>query len=184
MQHFLEAGVKGMKGHVLRFFLTTTHVVEETVTGRKMLSNRGNMIKEGVVDLLESVRLVCSVIIFNIFRFFHCLCPISAITSIMQHMILTSGAKLVNGEDTSFVVGDNVVKNVSNFEGIIKASSSIIMNRDGYYDFSRVSAHRSDKSSKESDQFVVRGCIIKVIVEITDMVFKGGINKAIVDFHA
>ncbi len=88
------------------------------------------MIKEGVADLLENVRLVRSIIIFSIFYFFPCLCSISSKISIFQNMVLISVAQLVSGEDVKFVVVDNGVKNVSNFEGIIKASSSTVFNRE------------------------------------------------------
>ncbi len=99
----------------------------------------------------------------------------------MQNMVLISGAQLVSGEDAKFVVDDNVVKNVSNFVGINKAchSSSIVVNRNGKFDFWRGCACSSHKSFKESDQFVVRGFIIKITIEITETVFKEGIDKAV-----
>ena len=103
----------------------------------------------------------------------------------MQNMVLISGAQFVNGESTSFIVGDNVVKYSSNIEGIIKAccSSATVVNMDGKRDFLGGPASNSNKTSKESDQFVIRGLMIKVIIEITDMIFKGGFNKAIADFY-
>ncbi len=70
MQH-LEAGVKELRSHVLRFFLNTMNVVEETVASSNGVSSGDNMIREGVGDLLESASLVRSIVIFNIFCFFH-----------------------------------------------------------------------------------------------------------------
>ncbi len=62
-QHFLEAGVKGLGGHDYRFFLATMHVMKKAEASGNRASSGGNMIKKGVADFWESVRLVHSIVI-------------------------------------------------------------------------------------------------------------------------
>ena len=53
--------------------------------------------------------------------------------------------------------GEQVVKHIGNFEGVIKTTSSTLINRDGKFDFPIGLACSSGKSSKEVNQFMFRG---------------------------
>ncbi len=64
MQRFLEAGVEGLWIHVLRFFLATAHVMEETVAVGNGVSSRSYIIQETVANFVERVFLVHSIGIF------------------------------------------------------------------------------------------------------------------------
>ncbi len=91
------------------------------------------LLKKRVADFEESVLLVCSIVMFNIFSIFHSASPIIVVVSIMQNMVLISGAQLFNGEGAGFVVGNNVIKDRSNIKSIIKlcCSSATVINGDG-----------------------------------------------------
>ncbi len=131
MQRFLEVGVKGLRGLVDWYFLSTMHVMKETIASSKRAAGKCNMIEKGVADLEESFGIVCSIVIFCIWSFCHILSQEGAVIWIMQNMVLVNGAQLFNREVVQFVVYDNVVKNVANFEGLIEASGSTIVEVDG-----------------------------------------------------
>ncbi len=79
------------------------------------------------------------------------------------------------------VVRDNIVKNIGNFEGKIEASvsSATVIERDGYFNFTRGLAHCSDNGPINTDRFVIGGFVIQITIEITEMVLKRGMDKAI-----
>ncbi len=125
------------------------HVMKKTVTSSNWASSRGYMVKKGVADFVEGVRLVCSVIIFNILCFFHGSCPEGVIVSIMQNIVLVSRAQLLNGEIVDGDINDNVVKHVGDFKSVIKTTSSTAINGDRNFDFPSGLACSSGKSSNE-----------------------------------
>ncbi len=73
------------------------------------------MVKKGVADFVEGVRLVRSIIIFYIFCSFHGSCLEGAIVGITQNMALVSRAQLLNEENVELIVSGNAVKHVGNF---------------------------------------------------------------------
>ncbi len=105
--------------------------MKTTVTSSNRVYGRCNMIKKGVTDLEEGVGLVHSIVIFCIWCFFHSLSPEGAIICIMQNMVWVSGTQMFNREVVKIVVHNNVVKNICNVKGIIKASGSTVINGDG-----------------------------------------------------
>ncbi len=60
----LEAVVKALRRHGDGFLFSTMHIMKKTVTSSNGVSGGCNMAKEGVVDLVEGVRFVHSVVIF------------------------------------------------------------------------------------------------------------------------
>ncbi len=56
--YFLEAGVKILRRHGLRFLISTTHVMEETVASSHGASSRSNLIKLGIADPVEGIGLL------------------------------------------------------------------------------------------------------------------------------
>ncbi len=96
MQHFLETSVKGLRGHGVRCFLSTMHVMEETIVSSNGASGGCNMIETGVADFVEGIGRVCSIVIFNIRCFLHGLRPDVLVVGITQNMILVSGTELLN----------------------------------------------------------------------------------------
>ncbi len=115
-----------------------------------------NMVKKGVADFVESVRLVHSNIIFDIWVFVHFMRPISAEVCILQDLVMTS----VLHEGGIGIFSDNIVKNIGNIKGIMKTSFSTIVGWDRYFDITWSFACMTDKSPKDSDCFVVGGFII------------------------
>ncbi len=85
-KNFLEVGVKGLGGRVYWFFLATMHVMDKTVANSNRASGRGNMIEKVVANFVESIRLVRSIIIFDILGFFHCAGPIILEVSILKDL--------------------------------------------------------------------------------------------------
>ncbi len=75
-------------------------------------------------------------------------------------MVLVSGAQLVNRDVIKIVINNNVAKLVGNFEGVIKTSSSTVVDGDREFDFTSGSAHISSNSTKKDDWFVAgRGVV-------------------------
>ncbi len=65
--HFLEVGVNRLRRHGDGFLFSIMHIMKKIVTSSNGGSGGGNMVKQGVTDIVEGIRLVYSVIIFNIF---------------------------------------------------------------------------------------------------------------------
>ncbi len=80
---------------------------------------------------MVGIGLVCSVVMFNILCFFHCLSSECMVIHMMQNMVLVIGAQLFNREVVEVVVYNDVVKNVCGFKGIIKACGSNVIEGDG-----------------------------------------------------
>ncbi len=112
---------------------------------------------------MESIRLVRSIIVFDILSFFRCMVPITLKVSILQDLCLVGVNELFHAESGGFIVSDNIVKNSGNFEGIVKTTFSTVVDGDGKLDITRIimggSACTSNKSSKKRDCFI-RGCFI------------------------
>ncbi len=70
-------------------------------------------------------------------------------------MVLVSLAQLLKGEVVEVVDDNHVVKPIGNLEGVIKASSSTILNGNGQPDFMCWLACISSNSPKKVDQIVV-----------------------------
>ncbi len=64
MHRFLEASVKSLRRHVLSFFLSTMHVMENTITSSNGASSGSSFIEEGAADPVEGIKLICFVVIF------------------------------------------------------------------------------------------------------------------------
>ncbi len=131
--------------------------MEETVSSHNGVSGRANIVKKRCCKFCgrqQAAMLCCH---FNILCFFHSFCPEGVIISITQNMVLISREKLLNGEIVGFIINEDGVKHVGNFEGVIKTTSSTIVNGDGKFDFLSVFACSSGESSKKVNQFVIRG---------------------------
>ncbi len=100
-------------------------------------------------------------------------------------MILISRNQGFVSSDMLVVVGDGAVKSIGNFEGEIKAcfSCATIVNGDGCFKFTRGLACCSNNSPINIDRFVIWGFVVQIIIEITEMVFKRGIDQALANFH-
>ncbi len=98
MQWFMEVSVNGLRGHVLRFFLSPMHALEGTIASEDGASGRCNMIKKHVAHFEEGVGLVHSIIVVNMMCFLHGLSSGGLIICIMQNMLLVIGTQLFNQE--------------------------------------------------------------------------------------
>ncbi len=72
-------------------------------------------------------------------------------------MVFVSGNHLFNQDNVEFFVDDNVIKNVGNLEGVIKTTSSTVVNRDRKVKFPSGFACSLGKSTKKSKKFVLGG---------------------------
>ncbi len=77
---------------------------------------------------------------------------------------------MLDRDNVEFIVYDNVVKNVGNFEGVIETTGSTIIDGERKSEFPCGLACSLGKSIKESDQFVIRGVVVKVTIEVTNVV--------------
>ncbi len=89
---------------------------------------------------------------------------------------------ILNQDNVEFIVYDNVIKNVGNFEGVSETTGSTVVNGDRKFEFSCGLACSSGKSTKKSNRFVIRGVVVKITIEVTEMVFEGRVNM-VVAFH-
>ncbi len=59
---------------------------------------------------------------FNVFFFVHGIFPEILISAIMQHLVMASGAQLVNRDVIKIDINNDVIKLIANLEGVIKTS--------------------------------------------------------------
>ncbi len=85
-------------------------------------------------------------------------------------------------DNVEFIVDDNVIKKIGNFQGVIKSTHSTVVDGDGKFSFPSELSPRSDRSTKKSNWFVIGRFVVKVTIEVTDVVLDGGADKAIANF--
>ncbi len=67
-----------------------------------------------------------------------------------------SGTQLFDQDNIKLIFNDNVVKNVSDINGVIKTTGTTVIDRGRKFLFPRGLACSSGKSTKKSNRFVVR----------------------------
>ncbi len=79
----LGAGEEMLRGHVTMILSAIMHGMKKTMVSSNRVSIKGHEVKIGVVDVLEGVTLVCSVIFLKIVYFSHCTRPETFICAVM-----------------------------------------------------------------------------------------------------
>ncbi len=77
--------------------------------------------------------------------------------------------QFLNRNNLEFIVYDDVIKNVGDFKGEFKTTGTTVINGDGEFEFPFGLACSSGKSTKKSNQFVIKGFVVKVTIEVTNV---------------
>lgn len=80
------------------------HVIGKTVTSSNRACIGDHVGKKGVANFVESIRFVCSIVVFNIFCFIYCIGPEFFKSAVMQNMAVESGAQVFNREVIEIVI--------------------------------------------------------------------------------
>ncbi len=78
----------------------------------------------------------------------------------LQNLIVIGVNQLFHWKSGSFIVSDNIVNNIGNFKGIVKASLSTVVDMDGKFDVMGGPACSCNKSSNDIEWFVFGWFII------------------------
>ncbi len=98
-------------------------------------------------------------------------------------MVLKSGTQLINSDVIKSTINNNIVKLFGNFKGVIKTSGSKVIDGDGQFDFTGVSACSSVNSTKEDGRFVVGRGVVEITIKVTDIVVERRFDVAVANFH-
>ncbi len=155
--------------------------MEKTVVSGNRASIGDKIVEKDVANFLEGIRFVHFIIIFSICSVSHGVGPELSCATMQKHGFGKWSA-IVNRDGIRIVININVIKLIGNFGSVIKTSGSTIINGDEQFDFG-VPGCSSGNHTKKDDQFVVRRGIVKITIEVTDVVIEKGFDVAVANFH-
>ncbi len=158
-------------------------IMEKAVTSSNGTTGRGSKIKEGVANFEKGTRFISIIGIFLIWIGVDSFNPISLVIGIVQNMALIVGDEGVISAGVLRVVGYYVIKGGGNFKRVIKAGFASLTVVDGDCDFDFTRTLFAFNNFIKSDGFVIWNFKVQTIIEISDVIGKRRLDKAVANFH-